>query len=284
MKQAKTGIKIVVDVGGTHTRVASSQDGKTIVRKERFPTPSGFAEGIEQITKVIKALSVEDAIDGVVVGIPGTIDHQADKTVIVSNIPSWNRKAVGKTLESFLNIPVSIANDAELAALGEAVFGAGRTYRLVGYLTVSTGVGGALVIDKKLVPRAYNSEPGHLTVDSSSQLVDSLGNKGTFEAIASGVAFQKRFGIAANACTDPRIWKEHAFSVGKGMLNVILLWSPDVLVVGGGLSLAGDLLFSPLRRFINHTLKIVPPPPIVPSELRDEAGLLGGLAFMGSKE
>lgn len=273
---------IVVDVGGTNTRVAASKDGETIADKKRFSTLKAFEEGISQISDTIKSLAGKDTVEGVAVGIPGTIDHRTGKTIIVPNIPTWNDQNVGEVLESSLHIPVTCANDAELAALGEAVFGAGKDHRVAGYLTVSTGIGGSLVIDKKLVPRSHNTEPGGMIIDMNSEMIDSLGRKGTFETLASGLAFTKRFGLRADECTDPEIWRMHIQVLGQGVVNVILMWSPEILVIGGGLTQGGDFLFKPLRKFVKDNLRLFPPPPIVPAELGDDVGLFGGLALLSA--
>jgi glucokinase len=271
---------IVIDVGGTSTRVASSKDGKTILKKERFSTPQDFEEGVSSITKAVKNLVGQKQIQGVAIGVPGTIDHRNGRTIRVPNIRSWDGIDVSYIFQSKLGVPVRVVNDAELAALGEAVFGAGKQHSIVAYITVSTGVGGALVADKRLVPSAYNREPGQITVDPKGERSPRSGHIGTLEMHASGTAFRERFGLEPKDCDDPKIWRGYAAFLGEGIINVLLLWSPEILIIGGGLSRAGDLLFDPLRKFIDKNLMMFPPPPIVPAELGDDAGLYGGLVLL----
>jgi predicted NBD/HSP70 family sugar kinase len=273
-------MKIVVDLGGSHTRVASSIDGKTIKQKARFNTPQSFDDGVKEITKTIQILSEKKKPVAIVVGIPGTLDHRQGKSIKVPNIPSWNNRDLEYVFQSKLGQPVKFANDAELAALGEANFGIGKAYTVVGYLTVSTGIGGALVANKRLVPRLFNYEPGHMIIDMSSRAKDGTGRKGTLEALASGSTFKDRFGVDPETCTDRNIWKQYAQILAEGICNILLLWSPDILIIGGGFSQHKDLLFSPLRNYVESKLVIFPAPPIVPSALGDEAGLLGGLVFL----
>lgn len=274
---------IVVDVGGTNTRVASSMDGKTIADKKRFRTPKAFQEGVAQITEAVEELSSDEKIRGVAIGVPGVVNRSAGKTLMVHNLTSWNDREIIKTFGERLKTPVVFANDAELAALGEAVFGAGKNHRIVAYLTVSTGVGGALVVDKKLIPHTYNAEPSVMMIELDGKIHPGSKQVGAWESYASGTAFKERFGMEAKDCDDPGIWEIHAQYVGQGVLNVILLWSPEILVIGGGLSRTGDLLFDPLRKFVKENLKMFPPPPIVPAKLGDDAGLFGGLALIHRK-
>jgi predicted NBD/HSP70 family sugar kinase len=272
-----------VDVGGTNTRVAVSNDGKTIANKKRFPTPDSFEDGVSKIANSIDELTKEKVLKGAAIGVAGVVNRAAGKTLVTPNLKSWDDRNIVETFQSRLNVPISFANDAELAALGEAVFGSGKDHRIVGFLTVSTGIGGALVVDKKLVARAYNSEPGHMMVELNGKLHPGSGQKGDWELYASGKAFEARFGMKPEDCLDPGIWEVHARALGQGVMNVILLWSPEILVIGGGLSRKGKLFFNPLLKFINENLKMFPPPPIVPACLEDDAGLYGGLVLLKTK-
>lgn len=275
---------IVVDLGGTNTRIASSMDRKTILKKERFITPQLFEDGISKIIKSTKLLVGNNKLKSVAVGVPGTIDQAQGKTILVPNIISWNDKKICKIFENSLHASTKLANDAELAALGEAVFGAGKNKKIVAYLTISTGVGGSLIVDKHLVPSAYNKEPGHMTINYKGLVSPRSGRVGAFEMHASGTAFQEKYKVKAEECNDPEIWKKHAQIVGEGIINVILLWSPDIIVIGGGLSQKGGLLFKPLIKFVEKNLKLFPAPKIVPAKLGDDAGLYGGLALLKSSE
>lgn len=269
---------IVIDVGGTHTRIAVFKDGKTIKKKTRYSTPKGYKDGIETIIKTVKKLSGDLKIESIAIGIPGTIDRKSNTTLVLPHLNSWNDQNVSEDLKEKLKTRVRLANDAEFAALGEAVFGSGKNNRIVGYLTVSTGIGGALVIDKKLVPRAYTSEPGHM------MRFFYKSGKGDWEGQGSGLAFEKRYGVAPEDTDDPKLWSQHARILGQGVVSVILLWSPDILVIGGGLSLKGDLLFQPLNQYIKENITVFPPPPVVPAKLGDDAGLYGGLALLTNEK
>lgn len=271
---------LVADVGGTNTRVAWSDDGRSIKQTKRFNTPKDFQQGAEKIVKAAQSLNNGKTAAQVVIGIPGTIDKRRGKTIKVPNLPEWSNKNVSRVFESKLKQEVKLANDAELAALGEAVKGAGKGFDLVAYLTVSTGIGGALVSGKKLVPRAYNSEPGHMVLDLKSRFTDGSGRRGTLEALASGPGFEEQFGIKAKDCADPKIWEKHAEILGEGIINLFLVWSPEILVIGGGLSQKGNLMFKPLREYVESHLKLFPSPKIEAAALGDDSGIYGGLIFL----
>lgn len=271
---------IVVDVGGTNTRVAASEDGKTLTVKKHFSTPKIFEDGVSKIVASVNKLVGDRTLNGLAIGIPGTIDHRTGKQIRNPNLPSWNERDVVQTFKEPFDVPIIFVNDAELAAMGEAVFGSGKEYRIVGFLTVSTGIGGALVVEKRLVPRAFNTEPGHMMVEFEGKPSPRSGQRGTLEMYASGNAFKEQFGMKPEDCDDPGTWSAHLQRLGQGLINIIVLWSPEILVIGGGLSQKGKLFFQPLRKFVNENLKMFPPPPIVPAELGDDAGLYGGLALI----
>lgn len=273
-------MKIVVDIGGTNTRVASSVDGQTIAERTSFPTPEDFQEGVSQIAAVVQGFLGDRGLSGMAIGVPGTVDRSASRTIVVANLHSWDDQDIRGIFASRLNCPVVVVNDAELAALGEASLGAGEGFASVGYLTVGTGIGGALVVDNHLIPRVYNSEPGHMTIDLGSELVDGTGRRGTLEALASGLAFERRFGQKPAENDDAAVWERFARDLSMGVVNVILLWSPQVLVIGGGLTQKGDLLFNPLRRFVEESLVVFPAPAILPAKLGTDAPFFGGLTLL----
>ncbi|OGY18697.1 MAG: hypothetical protein A2900_02400 [Candidatus Chisholmbacteria bacterium RIFCSPLOWO2_01_FULL_50_28] len=273
-------MNVVVDMGGTTTRVAVSEDGKQLQAKDRFPTPQSFDEGISQIVETSKTLSGNSPITSVVVGIPGTINRTTGQVIRVAHIPSWDGRFPMQAFQKAFTVPVTLANDAELGAIGEATFGSGRGYRIVGYLAVGTGIGGALVLDRQLVPNAFHTEPGHMLMspDKTGQ-GETLAVK-AWEEVAAGPWFEERFGMKPQECKDPEIWSLFAQNVGVGMINVLLLWSPEVLIIGGGLSLNGEIFLAPLRTFVKDNLRMFPAPPIVAAALGDDAGLYGGLTLL----
>ncbi|OGY20779.1 MAG: hypothetical protein A3A65_01230 [Candidatus Chisholmbacteria bacterium RIFCSPLOWO2_01_FULL_49_14] len=273
-------MNIVIDVGGTTTRMASSKDGRTFLHKERFPSEKNFEKGITLLTASIKKILAGEQPSQIVIGIPGTIDHKTQLPLVIPHLPGWNKRDVIKALSQEFHCAISLAHDAELGALGEAYFGAGKGYRIVGYLAVGTGIGGALVIDCELLPSVYGREPGHMNFDLTGKPHPGSGQRGDWELYASGSTFQELYGADPKTCTDPKIWERFAQRFGQGVVNTILLWSPEIMIIGGGMANAGELLFTPLVRFVSKRLKVFPPPPIRQAMLGDDAGLYGGLALL----
>jgi len=271
---------IVIDVGGTTTRMAASKDGKTFLQKERFATNKDFSAGVARTKASIAQVCSGESPTQITIGIPATIDHNTHIPLIVPQLPDWNNRDVRAELFREYGCEIFVVNDAELGAMGEAVFGAGKAYRIVGYLAVGTGIGGALVIDGKLLPTAYGREPGHMILDLTGKPHPGSGQRGDWELYASGFTFQELYGADPKTCTDPKIWEHFAQRFGQGVVNTILLWSPEIMVIGGGMANAGELLFTPLVRFVSERLKVFPPPPIRQAKLGDDAGLYGGLALL----
>ena len=124
-----------------------------------------------------------------------------------------------------------------------------------------------------------STEPGHQILVPGGRR-DNCGQRGCFEVYGSGTAFYKTYGVRPENCKDKKIWARHAQIIGWGIVNTIVHWSPDIVVVGGGLSKAGPLLFKPLRAYVRQHLKILKPPPIKPAKLGDDAGLYGCLELL----
>ena len=271
---------IAIDIGGTSTRIGASWNGRNFFVTEKFKTPPTFKEGLRTILKRIKWLQGDRKLHRVALAVPGHIPTKTKNPLLhFSNLPGWGKNHLAKVLASALNTKIILINDADAAGLGEASRGAGRGYDIVAYLTLSTGVGGARIHGGELDGSAHGFEPGHQILIPNGKKW-TCGQRGCFEAYGSGTAFYKTYGVRAEFCRDKKIWTKHAQIVGWGVVNTIIAWSPDIVVIGGGLSQAGPLLFQPLRAYVAAHLKIFKPPPIVPAKLGDSAGLYGGLKLL----
>lgn len=270
---------IVVDVGGTKTRVAASSDGRSISSQVSFSTPESFEAGLIKINEAIEQFRRGVSIDGIVMGVPGTVERISGKTLVLPNLHDWDNRNLTIFFNERYGTKTLVANDAELSGLGEAVYGQGKNQRIVAYLTISTGIGGALIVDKKPVIRNFNTEPGHIIIDVNSQVADGSGRKGTLEAYCSGVGFNKLYNQKPEDCVDDKVWEEFVKRLTVGVTNIILLWSPEILILGGGFLKSSDKFFEPLKKSVREELKLFPVPFIELAQLGDEAGLLGGIAL-----
>ena len=314
-----------VDLGGTNVRAGLVTQGGVVLERRARPTPRGpgsagqlvdfLRSSLAELTgqlgvaghaadagatppPSVRAAPAPGAgtgqdllgVTGVVMGVPGSVDYQ-DQRVLVA--PNLDREVVGALsadgLEAALGAPVELANDADLAAVGEATFGAGRTYRDVVYLTVSTGIGAGVVLGGRLVRgRRSAGEVGHTVLDACAL---RAGQPATLEELGAGPALERlarREGSNAGGAELARlalegdarsaaILDEVAEAVALGVGNLALCFAPDVIVLGGGLGLAPG--FFPRVVTALHALDRPAFDPaelaVVPSALGDDAGLAG---------
>ena len=269
---------VCIDIGGGTTRIGFSKNKKDFEKITKFATFDNFQDQIEKTILEIKSQSSN--IEKIVIACAGSLDRENGILIKWGQRNSWWGKSIFKPLsEIFPNAALYLENDANVAALGEAVYGAGKKYKLVGYITLSSGIGGCLIINKRIVPHHFGIEPAHQIVNFKETRTWSCGQKGCFESYASGTAFKNIFGVAAEHCTDKKIWEEYAKLIAVGLANLLVLWSPEIMIIGGGVSNKFDNFIKPLRQELEDLLPIFKIPIIVKAEF-SEAGLYGGLGFM----
>ena len=270
---------VLFDIGGTKTRVAVSEDLQTFGQVEKFSTPNDFEEGIELIAQKAKALAT-NPIRGVCGGIRGPLDDDKNGIVYDSVLTAWVDKPLVPTLEKKLNARVTLENDAALAGLGEAHFGAGKGFDIVAYHTVSTGVGGVKIEYGKIDDYRMGFEPGREVLDIDHTILGE-GVEPTLENLVSGTAVEERMGVKPYEIPqDDAIWDQLALYLAHGLRNTILYWSPDVLVLGGSM-IVGDprILLDDVIRHTNAVLgDTIECPLILDAKLGDQGGLYGAMA------
>lgn len=304
-----------VDLGGTHLRVGLGTTGGGILRREVAGTdhsagPNGVMRQIAGMTASLLAAAgvARGEVERLAVATPGPLVPETGTVYEAPNMPGWHEVAIVEDLERLIRVPVVAINDANAAALGEHAFGAGRGHRHLVYLTVSTGIGGGVIIDNHLLEGARGTagELGHMTIDRDGPSC-ACGNVGCLEALASGTAIARRFrqrrlqgaqstlsadssaaDIARAAAQGDRlaadVFCRAAEDLGFGVVNAIHIFSPQMVIIGGGVSAAGDLLFGPAREVVSRHAMAIPRGgvPIVPAMLGDNAGLYGALARASS--
>lgn len=263
---------IFFDIGGSKSRVAISIDGERIAKKEIFDTPHDFDEGIEAITAAIKELAGISRIGAVAGGLPGPLDRDRTMSINPPNLPLWkNMPFKARLVEKLGTENIHILNDASLAGIGEAIYGAGKGYDIVAYLTISTGIGGARIINGNIDVNSLGFEPGHQIIDISSGL--------DLEQTVSGSAIEKRYGKKAEDIHDKTIWEEIERTLAVGLNNTIVHWSPDIVVLGGSMTDSIDII--KLREYTAKYCRIFPTiPTIVKRTLGDDTGLYGAMGYL----
>lgn len=281
---------VTLDLGGTHVRAAVVERNGTVSHRLRRTTPSD-ASRPDIVASMILEVAGDLPLAAAVVGVPGMVDHDAEALVQAPNLPqAWIPWLTGDRLSGAIGVPVSLANDADLAAVGEANFGAGRGYRDVVYVTVSTGVGAGVVVDGSLVRgRHSGGEIGHTVVDMPAAragrpcTVEELGAGPAIARAAAAAGVTERDAALADRVRsgDPlatRIWNDAIEAVAFGVVNMAWLLAPQVVVIGGGVGNNTDLVV-PL---IDRVLRRHGPGgdiAVVGAALGDDAGLVGGAAW-----
>ncbi len=275
---------IVFDIGGTKTRVASSDDLQSFSEVKSFKTPQDFSKWSNEFSKAIRALSKDDEIYGMAGGVRGVLDEEHGRIVHDSVLTAWENKPLLKKLEEISKTTVFLENDSAVAGLGEAVFGAGENLDIVAYHTISTGVGGVKIENAEIDLSSVGFEPGHQILDIDRTILGP-DTTPTLENLVSGTAVKQRYGIEPYEIPQSDVlWEDLAGYLGQGLRNTILYWSPDIIVLGGSM-IIGDpkIKIESIRKYTVEALDgFVECPLITTASLGDEAGLYGGLVILNN--
>ncbi len=266
---------LLIDIGKTKTRIAGSENLEKFSEPRISDTPKTFSEGISLLKRTADELCSGKKIKAAACGIGGLLDRAKTMSLNSSgNIADWFQKPLKAELEKVFNAPVFLENDCVFVSLGEAVYGAGRGYKIVAYITVSTGVGGARIVNGKIDENALGFEPGH-------QIINFDGQPERLESYISGMAFEKKYGKKPYEITDEKIWDETAKILAYGLNNTIVHWSPDIVVLGGSMMKKIGIPIERARFHLKNILKIFPELPLIEkASLGDIGGLYGALTFL----
>ena len=286
---------IGVDLGGTKIAGVLATPAGKVLMDVHVPTEAtkGKKRVVKNIKKAIQTLiqSRKVKIKAIGIGAPGPILYEKGIVVEAPNLPGWKRVNLKKILEKEFRVPVFVDNDANCAALAEAWFGAGRFAKNFVYMTISTGIGGGIIINKRIYRGAIGGagEIGHMTIDPNGPKC-GCGNYGHLEALASGSAIKKKTGMDAISVElaarqgDKKALKaiqETAHYLAIGISNLVNIFNPELIIIGGGLSNIRELLFVPIRKeFKNYALTLpAQSVKIVRAKLGTKAGVLGAAAL-----
>ena len=234
-------------------------------------TPKKFEDAMSLLGQKIHEVTRGEPIERLVAAIAGALDKSKKKLVKAPNLPDWEGKSLAGELARLSNAKVMLENDAALAALGEATWGAGRRHSISAYVTVSTGVGGARVVEGKIDANAIGFEPGHQII--------SVGDKvGYWEDFVSGSAMERIYGKKPWDIEDDEAWDSEARLVAIGLHNLTVIWSPEIIIIGGGLTKSLDL---DRVKIYMEEMKFFPiVPEVRTAELEHKSGLYGAMALM----
>jgi glucokinase len=268
---------IGIDIGGTKILVVRSSDGKHIDAQEKLPTPSDGHEGVETIIQLVNAVAGEHPFKSIGVVAPNM--HVESGTIMEAvNMPGWHGAPIKQRLEEHFDVPVAVENDANGGALAEAHLGAGQGYKTMLYVTWSTGIGTGLVLDGKAYHGAFDTEGGHMVIDPEGPIC-GCGVAGHWEAVIAGPAIKKKYGKEAWQLKDAKSWDEISYWMAIGLANLIHVYSPEIIVLGGGVSTHSDHFMKPLHDHLAKLLTIYPAPQIVIARHIEEAAAYGALVL-----
>jgi predicted NBD/HSP70 family sugar kinase len=255
-----------VDIGGTKTLVAVFDKGGKIIEQVKFPTPKDYAEFTKALADTVAKLSTKD-FQRVAVALPGTPDRKRGIGLVFGNLP-WTNVPIEEDAEKIFKCPVKIENDAKLAALSEAAY-LKNDFKKVLYLTVSTGIGGGLIINGKIDPDFHDIEPGQM-------LLEHDGRFELWEDFASGSAIYAKYKKKAEEISDPKAWYVISRNLAVGINTLIATLDPEVIVIGGGvgshLEKFQDRLVEQLKLYESP---MTPVPPIKKAVRAEEAVIYG---------
>jgi glucokinase len=274
-----------LDVGGTKFTVAAFLDGKMILRESRSTDRAGgpvtlFAE----VERIFERWNFRP--DFCAVGFGGPVDFPSQTVTLSTHVDGWVHYPLVDNLKKLTGAPVLMDNDANVGALGESQYGAGRGADPMFYMTLSTGIGGGLVIDGKIYRGAdsYASEIGHMNIEPQGP--DCLcGSRGCLERMCCGLWLERDFGASAeDLLKNTAFAEEYVVHLARGLKAALMLLNPMRIVIGGGISKAGDSLFVPLREELNRQMTAWSRArrDVVPAELGDDSILYGCLALAQS--
>ena len=289
-----------IDLGGTQLRVAAIDAMGHVARRVAVPTDvaGGPVAIVGQMLRLAEEAIGDDRQRVVAAGVsaPGPLDSETGTIIDMPTLPGWKDYPLRRVIGENLSMPVILENDGIAAAFGEWKYGAGRGLSHFVYVTVSTGIGGGVVADGRLLRgwRGMAGHVGHMMIAQDGPRC-SCGGTGCFEALASGTAFNAAaraagYGDAKAAVQAARngdplagaVVAREADLLGYGFASLLCLYSPQRLIVGGGVSQALDVM---APRIHDRIRRLAMPPfceiDIVAAELGDNAGLAGaaGLAI-----
>jgi glucokinase len=263
-----------IDIGGTKIAVGVvSPEGRIISRKECATAPErGFADGLRRMIAMLRdaATAAGSGIEGIGIGCTGPVDPVQGVLGSVDLLPGWQGAAIVEGFEKAFGVSAAMENDADAAALAEARWGTGRGKTRFLYVTVGTGIGVALLMDGKLYRGVdgFHPEMGHQVIDPSGPPC-YCGARGCWESLASGTAIENWAGGGVSLkhiCKLAEGGGEGAlaamerlgFYLGVGLANLVIIFCPDMIGLGGGVMESSHLFLDRAREVIRQQCTLVP--------------------------
>jgi glucokinase len=273
---------LAIDIGGTKFSMAMFNGDVMVRRESRATDASGGREWMAaRIAEIAGTWRREFPIERCGIGFGGPVNFVAQRVVLSTHVVGWRDFDLCGFVQEVTGAPAIMDNDANVGAIGEAEFGAGKGYSPLFYMTLSTGIGGGIYEDGRVWRGAdsYGGEIGHLTIRPDGP--DCLcGARGCFERMCCGLWLQRDYGKTAQELMNgPAFVERYVVDLALGVKAAIMLLNPARIVIGGGISKAGERLFGPLRAELRRQITSWSAARIdvVPAALGDDSVLYGAL-------
>lgn len=272
---------LAIDIGGTKYSLALFDAGRMVERESRATDREG---GRDWMLRNAIEMARLWKFDRCGIGFGGPVDFDRQRVALSTHVGGWNDFDLPGFVTEKLGVPAIMDNDANVGALGEAHYGAGRGCDPLFYMTLSTGIGGGIVIGGDVYRGAdsYAGEIGHLPIEPDGPEC-LCGAKGCFERICCGLWLERDYGRSAKELMEDEPWvSKYAVSLARGIKTCIMLLNPERIVIGGGIGKAGDRLFEPLRAELRRQVTSWSRARIdvVPAALGDDSVLWGAAALV----
>jgi predicted NBD/HSP70 family sugar kinase len=275
-------VYVGLDIGGTKFMVAAADEAGQILRRTRRAAPDDLEQGLASLHEMIAEVAGSDPIAGMGAAAGGPLDWEQG---IVSPLhqPAWRNVPLKALMETRWNCPFYVDVDTNIAALGEFYFGKASARSFL-YLTLSTGMGGGMLVDGKVFRGANGVHPeaGHQSIPyhcaHPERIQCECGAGDCLEALVSGNGIRRIYGHPAEQLS-PEEWSEVAYNLGQGLRNLAVLLAPQEICLGGGVAVGGGEPFLQQARIVmQEHLRLVPPPLVRLSRLGYDTALLGTIA------
>lgn len=278
---------LAIDIGGTKFSLALFEGERMIRRESQATSAEGGRDWmLGRLEALITAWRSETAIDRCGIGFGGPVLFDRQRVALSTHVGGWSDFDLPAWVTDRFGFPAVMDNDANVGALGEARYGAGTGCDPLFYMTLSTGIGGGIIINQRIYRGAdsYAGELGHMTIHPGGKEC-LCGARGCFERHCCGLWLQRDHGrTARELLQDPAFVRAYVVDLALGLKSCLMLLNPARIVIGGGISKAGDALFVPLREELVRQVTAWSRARIdvVPAALADDSVLYGALALAES--
>ena len=277
---------LAIDVGGTKFTLAAFDGEQQILRESRFTERSGGPTWMfSQIQEIFRSWRERQGFrpDCCGIGFGGPVDFPSQTVTLSTHVEGWADYPLVQNVAELIDAPTVMDNDANVGGLGEAIYGAGRQLPYVFYMTLSTGIGGGIVLNGSVYRGAdsFAGEIGHINIvpDGPACL---CGSNGCLERMCCGLWLERDYGQPAKELMrDPEFVRKYVVYLARGLKAALMLLNPSCLVIGGGISKAGQNLFGPLGEELNRQMTAWSRARrnLAAAQLGDDSVLYGALAL-----